>query len=202
MTPEEEVKQLRRAQTNRNIVVSAFALTGIISGFLIARKFKKSLLIKSLLSLGGGLALGLPVYLLTLKKYKQRRTAIRQKMDINVKVSDGKIVLKPNTLTATKEVQIQSIISNIEKANEQAFTKQERPKIEGYFNLLSEEDLTTWVKLSNFLMDDNVITLPENQREKYMKDKYGLDFKKTGEMMMKYMDFVMGVGTKNNTKQA
>lgn len=198
MTPEEEVKELRRAQVNRNIVVSAFALTGIISGFLIARKFKKSLLIKSLSSLGGGLALGLPVYLLTLKKYKQRRTAIRQKMDINVKVSDGKIVLKPNTLTATKEVQIQNIISNIEKANEEPFKSKDRTNIENYFRGLSDSNLLIWVKLSQSLLDKELLKLSDIQKKDYLKKKYGLDIENSSKLLEDYMNFLISSETKNN----
>jgi hypothetical protein len=199
---DKDIQDLRNQQFKRNLTLSSFAILGGLSGFLIARSYKSKTFVKITSAFLGATILALPIFLLTRKKYQERTKAIKEKSDLTIKVNEGKINISPNALTATKEAKVQTIVSNIEKANEQAFTKQERPKIEGYFNLLSEEDLTTWVKLSNFLIDDNVITLPENQREKYMKDKYGLDFKKTGEMMMKYMDFVMGVGTKNNTKQA
>lgn len=199
---DKDLQDLRNQQFKRNLTISSFAMLGGLAGFLIARSYKSKIWLKITSTILGATIFAFPVLLITRKKYQERKKAIKEKLDINIKVNDGKINISPNVLNATKEAKVQTIVSNIEKANEQVFTKQERPKIESYFNLLSEEELTTWVNLSNFLTDDKATTLPDNQKEKYMKDKYGLDFKKTGEMLMKYMDFVLGVGTKNNTKQA
>lgn len=150
----------------------------------------------------GATVMGLPVFLITRKKYAERNKAIKEKSDLTIKVTDGKINIKPNVLTATNQAKIQEIVNNIETANEQSFTKQERPRIESYFETLPDEDLTLWVRLSKSLTDKKIQTLQDNQKEKYLKDKYNLDIKKSSEILMHYMDFMLGKTNEQNNKQA
>lgn len=197
-----DIQDLRNQQFKRNLTVSSFAIVGSVAGFLIARSYKSKTWVKIVSTIVSATIMGLPVFLITRKKYAERNKAIKEKSDLTIKVSDGKINLKPNVLTATNQAKIETIIDNIEKANEETFTKQERPKIEGYFSSLSDEDLTMWVKLSQSLTDKKIQTLQDNQKAKYLKDKYGIDIKKSGEMLMNYMDFIISKPTNDNTKQA
>lgn len=197
-----DIQDLRKQQYKRNSVVSSFALIGALSGFLIARSYKTKIWVKITSTILGATILGLPVFLITRKKYQERKKSIKEKLDINIKVSGGKINIKPNTLTASNQAKVQTIISNIEKANEQVFTKQERPKIEEYFTNLSDEDITTWVRLSQSLNDKKIATLPNNEKQKYLKDKYNLDINESSELLMRYMDFLVAFPKVDNTKQA
>jgi hypothetical protein len=200
---DKDIQDLRNQQFKRNLIVSSFAIVGGVAGFLITRANKSKTWVKIGSVLLGAVIVGLPVMLLTRKKYQERKKAIKDKSDLTIKVTEGKINIKPNVLTATNQAKIETIITNIEKANNENFTKQERPRIEDYFSKLSDEELTTWVKLSQSLTDKKIQTLPDNQKEKYLKDKYGLDIKNSANLLMKYMDFVVENPTIENvsTKQ-
>ena len=199
---DKEIQELRNQQYKRNTTISLFAVMGGVAGFLIARSYKSKMWVKILSIILGATVMGLPVFLITRKKYAERNKAIKEKSDLTIKVTDGKINIKPNVLTATNQAKIQEIVNNIETANEQSFTKQERPRIESYFETLPDEDLTLWVRLSKSLTDKKIQTLQDNQKEKYLKDKYNLDIKKSSEILMHYMDFMWGKTNEQNNKQA
>ena len=199
---DKEIQELRNQQYKRNTTISLFAVMGGVAGFLIARSYKSKMWVKILSTILGATVMGLPVFLITRKKYAERNKAIKEKSDLTIKVTDGKINIKPNVLTATNQAKIQEIVNNIETANEQSFTKQERPRIESYFEILPDEDLTLWVRLSKSLTDKKIQTLQDNQKEKYLKDKYNLDIKKSSEILMHYMDFMLGKTNEQNNKQA
>jgi hypothetical protein len=199
---DKEIQELRNQQYKRNTTISLFAVMGGVAGFLIARSYKSKMWVKILSIILGATVMGLPVFLITRKKYAERNKAIKEKSDLTIKVTDGKINIKPNVLTATNQAKIQEIVNNIETANEQSFTKQERPRIESYFETLPDEDLTLWVRLSKSLTDKKIQTLQDNQKEKYLKDKYNLDIKKSSEILMHYMDFMLGKTNEQNNKQA
>ena len=199
---DKEIQELRNQQYKRNTTISLFAVMGGVAGFLIARSYKSKMWVKILSIILGATVMGLPVFLISRKKYAERNKAIKEKSDLTIKVTDGKINIKPNVLTATNQAKIQEIVNNIETANEQSFTKQERPRIESYFETLPDEDLTLWVRLSKSLTDKKIQTLQDNQKEKYLKDKYNLDIKKSSEILMHYMDFMLGKTNEQNNKQA
>jgi tRNA(Met) C34 N-acetyltransferase TmcA len=74
---EQKLKELKKAETNRIIYITGGMVLGATAGFLLANKFKAKTLVKVLATVGGSVAVGLPIILLTNKTSKSRKANIK-----------------------------------------------------------------------------------------------------------------------------
>ena len=181
---DKEIKDLKSKQTKRNLLVGGLMITGAAAGFLISLKMKQSTAIKVVSTIGGSLILGLPVLLLTNKKYKERRQQIRDKRDVSIKVTLGEVVIKPKEIlpTGDRGSKIQMILTNLRKKSDSDPTgrpnKLEEDKNNvAYLLTLTDQELTFWVKWSNAMLDKSLETMSEEAVTKILKTKYDIDYK-------------------------
>lgn len=76
---EQDIKDLKAQQTKRNLVIAGYMVVGAVGGYLLSRAFKLNVWQKATVTIVGSLALGGSVLLLTKKKAKARKEAIKTK---------------------------------------------------------------------------------------------------------------------------
>lgn len=184
---EKEIKDLRNQQTKRNLLVGGLMIVGAAGGFLLTRKMKTTTLIKTVSTIGGSLLLGLPVLLITNKKYKERKQIISDKQETSIKISGAKVIV------SDKDSKIQTILSNLKKLSPEKSTPDEDKTNIAYLSSLNDQELNFWVKLSNAMLDKSLDAMSEEDRIKALKVKYDIDYKEAQMAMDKMLSTMVGL---------